>query len=317
MNLPVMKRIITVLMLLGLPLLTLAQDDLLGELEKNSKDTEYAVATFKGTRLVNGHTVETKGAGSLEFIFMHRFGAINDGWYELYGLDQAYVRLALDYGITDNLSVSIGRNSVDKTMDGYLKYKFLKQSSGVKNFPVTITALAGAAYKTSPKENSQVNADFQTVDRLSYTGQLLIARKFTSNFSLQIMPTMVHKNFVFTFTDNQGGELPKESNDQFFLGIGGRLKLTKGLSINTEYYQHLNPRGNSGYADGDKLYNSLGFGIDIETGGHVFQLILTNTRGLTERAFLTETTDDFFAGDIHLGFNVTRTFQIKKKRTGE
>src|SRR6187455_454468 len=132
-----MKKILILFTIL--PCLTYAQDDLLAELEKDSgKETEYTFATFKGTRLANGHTIETKNAGSLEFIFQHRFGAINGGWYEMYGLDEALVRLGLDYGITDRLSVSIGRNSYDKTMDGYLKYRVFRQSSGVKNFPVSV-----------------------------------------------------------------------------------------------------------------------------------------------------------------------------------
>jgi hypothetical protein len=129
------------------------QDDLLKELEQSEPaQTVYAIQTFKGTRLVNGHSVETKAKGDLEFIFAHRFGAINGGIYELFGMDDAYVRLGLDYGVTDRLSASIGRNSVDKTIDGYLKYKITRQQKGATNFPVTITGLAGAAYKSSPRK---------------------------------------------------------------------------------------------------------------------------------------------------------------------
>ncbi|MBA4058320.1 MAG: hypothetical protein C0490_26620, partial [Marivirga sp.] len=220
-----MKKII--LLFLFSPCVVFAQDDLLGELEKGSKDeTEYTFATFKGTRLGNGHTIETKSAGSLEFIFGHRFGAINGGAYEMFGLDEAWVRLGLDYGITDRLSVSIGRNSTDKTMDGYLKYKALRQKSGEKNFPLSVTALGGLAYKLSPENNSDVSPDFENVDRLSYTGQLLIARKFTTRFSFQLMPTLIHKNIVETY----------EENNQFALGLGGRIKLTKSLALTSEYY---------------------------------------------------------------------------------
>jgi len=160
-----MKKLI--LLFLFSPCVVFAQDDLLEELEKSStNETEYTFATFKGTRLGNGHTVETKSAGSLEFIFGHRFGAINGGAYEMFGLDQAFVRLGLDYGITDRLSVSIGRNSTDKTMDGYLKYKLFRQQSGAKNFPLSVTALGGLAYKLSPKNNTDVSPDFENVDRL-------------------------------------------------------------------------------------------------------------------------------------------------------
>lgn len=293
-----MKKILILLTLL--PCFLYAQEDLLAELEKSSeKGTEYTFATFKGTRLANGHSIETKNAGSLEFIFAHRFGAINGGWYEMYGLDEALVRLGLDYGITDRVSFSIGRNSFDKTMDSYVKIKALRQSTGEKSFPFSATVLLGGAYKFSPKKNSDVSTEFKNIDRLSYTAQVLIARKFSTNFSFQLMPTFVHKNAVVQSF---------EENDQVALGLGGRIKLTKSVAISTEYYYNFSEKEDSPY------FNPLAFGIDIETGGHVFQLVLTNAVGLTERAFVTETRDDFFDGDIHLGFNVTRTFQLKKNK---
>ncbi|MEP6734841.1 MAG: DUF5777 family beta-barrel protein [Chryseolinea sp.] len=299
-----MKKLLLIAFL-ATPFILKAQNDLLGELEKDSKpETEYTFATFKGTRIGNGHTIETKNKGSLEFIFGHRFGSINGGAYEMFGLDQAYVRLGLDYGITDRLSVSIGRNSTDKTMDGYLKYRLLRQSKGKKTFPVSVTVLAGSAYKFSPKNNADVSEDFRNVDRLSYTGQLLIARKFSPNFSLQLMPTIVHKNVVETYEDNT----------QYALGIGGRIKLTKSLALTGEYYANLSKPDNDKLLEDQKQYNAVALGIDIETGGHVFQLLLTNAIGLTERAFITETRDNFFDGHIHLGFNVTRTFQLKKQK---
>jgi hypothetical protein len=293
-----MKKIF--ILLLFSPCFLYAQDDLLAELEKTTEgEKEYTFATFKGTRLANGHSIETKNAGSLEFIFAHRFGAINGGAYEMFGLDEALVRLGLDYGITDWLSFSIGRNSFDKTMDSYVKMKALRQSTGAKAFPFSATVLLGGAYKFTPKENSDVSDDFKNVDRLSYTAQLLLARKFSSSFSFQLMPTFVHKNAVVKSF---------EDNDQIALGLGGRIKLTKSIAITTEYYYNFSEKDNSPY------FNPLAFGIDIETGGHVFQLVLTNAVGLTERAFVTETRDDFFDGDIHLGFNVTRTFQLKKNK---
>lgn len=276
-----------------------AQDDLMKELEQNQQsDTDYAFQTFKGTRLVNGHTIESKAKGTLEFIFAHRFGAINGGSYEMFGLDEAYVRLGLDYGITDNMSVSIGRNSFDKTVDGYVKYKLIRQSKGASVFPVTITALGGTAYKIFPKKEAAPDG-FENIDRLAYVGQLLIARKFTPSFSFQITPTIIHKNAV---------DQTEENNDQFALGIGGRIKLTKSVALTSEYYYRVDVLENNPY------YNTFGVGIDIETGGHVFQIVLTNTRGLTERSFITETEGDFGDGDIHLGFNVTRTFQLKHKK---
>ncbi len=273
--------------------------DLLAELDQAApKSPEYVSSTFKSTRLVNGQTVETKGKGALEFIFAHRFGPISSGAYELYGLDQAYVRLGLEYGITDRLGTGFGRNSQDKTMDAYLRYKVLRQRSDGAGSPVTLTAFGIAAVKTSPR-TEDATYDIQFEDRLSYTGQLIVARKFNSMLSLQLVPTIVHKNAV---------EPEIESNNQGLLGFGGRLKVTRSIALTTEYYYRFNvPSGNP-------YYNPLGFGVDIETGGHVFQLVMTNSRGLTERAYLTETSGDFFKGDISLGFNVTRTFQLKKQK---
>jgi len=274
-----------------------AQEDLLKELEQSSeKEPAYVAQTFKGTRLVNGHTVETVGKGTLEFIFAHRFGRLNQGLYELFGLDDAYVRLGLQYGLTDDLDIGIGRSSTDKTVDGYLKYKFLKQSK--EGVPVTITAFGSTTYKASPRE-TDVPDGFERTDRLAYTAQLLIARKFTQNLSLQLMPTYVHKNYV---------ALDEGDNNQVAIGIGGRIKFTRSVSVNAEYYYRVNPAGNTAYRD------ALGFAIDIETGGHVFQIVLTNTRGMVERSFITETDGKFFKGDIHLGFNVTRAFQLKRRQ---
>src|SRR6478609_11805521 len=130
-----------------------AQDNLMDILDKESeKSTDYTVQTFKGTRLVNGQTVETKGKKELEFIFAHRFGPMSGGAYELFGLDQAYVRYGLEYGITSRLGVGMGRNSYDKTTDGYIRYKLLRQSKGESNMPVTVTFFGNTAYKASPKK---------------------------------------------------------------------------------------------------------------------------------------------------------------------
>ena len=276
----------------------LSQDDLLKELEQSQKPAvEYTEQTFKGTRLVNGQSVESKGRGELEFIFAHRFGPVKGGFYELFGLDQAQVRLGLEYGITDRFGVGFGRNSFDKTMDAFVRYKALRQSSGARQVPVTVTAFANAAYKSAPKKSA--DPSLTTEDRLSYTTQLLIARKFSSALSLQLMPTLVHKNTV-----NQ----TEENNDQFALGLGGRLKVSRSIALTTEYYYRVNVPEDNPY------HNVVGLGIDIETGGHVFQLVITNTRGLTERAWLTETEGDFTAGDLQLGFNITRTFQLVKRK---
>jgi len=274
----------------------LAQDDLINELNQPESDkSNFHSTAFNGSRLINGQTIETRNAGELEFIFAHRFGRINDGIYELFGLDQAYVRIGLEYGITDRLGVGMGRNSFDKTVDSYLRYKILRQSNSM---PITLTAYGNMGIKFSPKkEDASFDITFQ--DRVSYVAQVLIARKFSHSISLQLMPSYVHKNTV---------DQTIEENDQFAMGIGGRIKVSRMVSLTSEYYYRFNVPESNPY------FNSLGFGVDIETGGHVFQIVLTNTRGLTERAFITETTGEFFDGDLHLGFNITRTFQLRQER---
>lgn len=290
---------LTVLIILSMTINLFAQDDLLKELEQSeTKTKEYTYATFKGTRVVNGHSVQTKGAGELEFIITHRFGRLNSGAYNFWGLDDAYIRIGLEYGITDRLGIGIGRNSYYKIIDGYLKYNLLRQSSDTNSLPVTVTAFASTGIQTYPQAADDPTLDF--TDRFTYTYQLLIARKFNTKFSLQIAPTVVHSNRVDQTILN---------NDQYAIGMAGRYKLTRSLSFNAEYYYRINRHPNTPY------YNSLGLGFDIETGGHVFQLIFSNTQGMVERTFINETAGNFFKGDVHFGFNITRTFQLKKERT--
>jgi Membrane bound beta barrel domain (DUF5777) len=291
-----MKKNITLLFLLG-TISLFAQEDLMKELEQSQKpETTYIGQTFKGTRIINSQSVETKGKGELEFIFSHRFGPLNGGSFTLWGLDQAYVRIGFEYGITDRLGIAIGRSSTDKTYDGYLRYKVVRQSEGARNFPVTITAIGTANVKTTPRASENPAIEFQ--DRLAYVAQVLIARKFSPNFSAQIMPVFVHRNVVNKLYEN---------NDDYALGFAARYKITRSLAITSEYFHRLNQTQNSPY------YNSLGFGLEIETGGHVFQLVFSNSQGMIDRAVVAETDGNFSNGDIHFGFNVTRVFQLKKK----
>ncbi len=285
-----------------------AQDDLMKMLEddaKKEKKRDYATATFKTSRLINGHSIENAAAGVLDLKISHRFGMVNRGAYELFGLDQATMRIGLDYGISKRLMVGAGRSTYQKQYDAFGKFKILRQSSGGKwSSPISISAVSTIMLKTLKWEDP-ARKNYYT-SRLSFAHQLLIARKFSEGISLQLMPSYVHYNIVQATTD---------PNDIFALGAGGRFKLTKRLSFNIEYY-HVLPLS---FVEGQNYllpgtHNSLAVGFDIETGGHVFQLHFTNSTGMTERTFITETTGDFFKGDIHFGFNVSRVFTIKDKR---
>jgi Membrane bound beta barrel domain (DUF5777) len=291
-----MRRVIVLILSLG-SFALLAQDDLMKELEQNQKpETTYVGQTFKGTRVINSQSVETKGKGELEFLFSHRFGRINEGSFNLWGLDQAFVRLGFEYGITDRLGIAIGRSSTDKTYDSYIRYKVARQSTGARNFPVTITTIGTANLKTTPSASENPSVQFQ--DRLSYVAQVLIARKFSSKFSAQVMPVFVHRNVVNKLFEN---------NDDYAIGIAGRYKITRSLALTGEYFHRLNQLKNTPY------YNSLGFGLEIETGGHVFQMVFSNSLGMIDRAVVAETDGNFSNGDVHFGFNISRAFQVKKK----
>ncbi|MBO6494137.1 MAG: hypothetical protein JJ978_01105 [Roseivirga sp.] len=287
-----MTRYIFCLLLL-LPSSIWAQEDLLAILDEETEEVETKVeAIFKGTRLINGHTVETRDRNNLDFIISHRFGRLNGGAYEFFGLDQSNVRLGLDYGLTDNINLGIGRSSFEKTFDGYFKYAFVHQTSGKRNVPVSATLLSSISIKTLRQREFE---ELTFSQKIAYTHQVLIARKFSSAFSMQVMPTLIHFNAI---------EPTDERNNAFAAGIGGRIKLNKRVSLNAEYYYQFQRK--------DPLSkNVIAIGFDIETGGHVFQLQLTNAQAMIEKGFLAETTGDFFNGDIHFGFNISRTFQLK------
>lgn len=277
-----------------------AQDDLLKMLEEETakdKKPDYTTATFKTTRLINGHSVENVAAGVLDFRISHRFGYINSGLYEFFGLDQATTRLGLDYGLTNRWMIGLGRSTFEKQLDGFTKYKLIRQSSGAKKMPVTVSLMAAMVYKTL-KPSTTNRENFKT-SNLYYTYQVLVARKLNDRLSLQVMPTMNHYNLV------PGTTL---SNDLYSIGFGGRIKVSKRVTINAEYYYQL---ATTKLPD---TKNSLGVGVDIETGGHVFQLYVTNSTGMTERSFISESTGDFLKGDIHFGFCISRVFTLKDPR---
>jgi hypothetical protein len=288
----------------------LAQDDLLDQLDKEApKETNYSSATFKGTRLMNGQTSETLAPKHLNMWIQHRFGRLNSGFNGFYGLDESRVRIGFDYGITERLMVGIGRSSFEKTADYFVKYKLLRQSNGLRNMPFTATLLAGGAINASEtgytSELGNLVKFYNNTQRQSYFGQLILARKFSEGFSLQLMPTFMHNNL---------SESTAIDNNILALGVGGRIKLSKRTSFNVEYYSPLESLSDEAFP----YKNSLAIGFDIETGGHVFQLHFTNSRGMIEKQYITGTTGQWSKGDIHYGFNVSRVFSFdpatKKKK---
>lgn len=268
-----------------------AQD--LNLLDDDENEKIWTSATFKTNRVVNGHSIETVAKNEFDFKVSHRFGLVDNGFYDLFGLDQASMRMGGDFGITDNLNIGLGRSTVEKTYDGFVKYKFLKQSKGLNSSPVTAVFISHMAINTL--KWSQPERENLITSRLHYTHQLLIARKFSDRFSAQLSPTIVHKNLV------ENNELP---NDILALGLGARQKLSTRTSINVEYFYVL-----PNQLDSDRT-NSLAIGFDIETGGHVFQLFFTNAYAPFEKGFITDTNGTWLDGDVRFGFNIARVFNF-------
>lgn len=289
-----MKHIVTFLFLSFMTNLLYSQEDLLSLLGEE-KTRNYADAAFKTNRVINGHSIENTAKGVMDFKISHRFGTVNGGFYELFGLDQASMRFGFDYGITDRLMVGVGRNSIGKVYDGFVKYKIIRQQTGLKNVPLSVSYLANMDYVTQKWTGAETVLKGKRWLRAYYTHQLLIARKFSNATTVQLMPTLVHRNLI---------DSPAEKNDVILLGVAARQKLTQRIAVNVEYYYPL-----ANQLASDKT-NCLSVGFDIETGGHVFQLFFTNSTGTDHRAFLTQNTGKWSKGDIRFGFNVSRVFTI-------
>lgn len=289
-----MNKCISTLLFLFLFTTGNAQNDLLDILDKEAPvDSTQNVVTaiFKGTRILNGHSVVGRKDKELEFIISHRFGRVNTGLYDLFGLDRSNIRFSLEYGLSDKLTIGMGRSSFEKTYDSFLKYSLFQQKKGEHPFPFAISLFGSVAYKTLrdyPEDDKRTFAE-----SLSYVTQVLIARKESEKFSWQITPTYIHRNTV---------RIQADPHDIMALGFGTRYKVSNRVSINGEYFHAFNESVSI------NTRNSLAFGLDIETGGHVFQLIFSNSITMIEKSFIAETTGDFFGGDIHFGFNISRTF---------
>jgi hypothetical protein len=273
-----------------------AQNDIMKSLQDSAVKKEYVTGAFKSSRVINGHSVEFIGAGVLDLRILHRFGPVNQGINQFFGLDQASMRLGFDYGISKNFTIGIGRTTTQKELDGFLKYRPLQQATGPGGSPVSIVLVAGMSIQTYKNPDPSKEVSFNL--RSGYYYQVIAGRKFTPRFTVQLSPTLVHRNEV------SSGDI----NDIFAMGIGGRYKFSKRMALVVDYFYVTNGLPHSAGS------NPLSVGVDIETGGHVFQLHFSNTSGMNERAFITETTNKWGKGDIQFGFNLSRVFNLKKKK---
>jgi len=274
----------------------IAQPDLLDVLNEGVEAPTVPVsATFKDTRVINVQSNETAASGVLHFVIAHRFGRLNEGAYALWGLDNASMKMSFDYGLTDRLQVGVGRSTLGKTYEASAKLRLLRQTTGGRAFPFSLT-LFSSAFCTGTRWPDPERTNYFT-SRLSFVHQAVFARKVSDDLSVVLVPSMTHRNLVST---------PDVAHDVYTVGLGGRYKLTSRLSLNGEL--HVFAAGRT-----PDMKPSASIGCDIETGGHVFQLHLTNSSGMFESAFLTQTAGTWGAGDIYFGFNLSRVFTVRER----
>lgn len=294
-----MKKLVLILFLL--PIFVYSQDDLLDELEEGIEIDNTVSSAFKGLKIVNFESTKLAGKKDLFFIVSHRFGTVKNGFDDLFGLDNAVTQLKFIYGICDGINIGVARSSFQKKYGFHAKYRLLQQEND--GFPFTVVGYNLVTINTSLDKDLLPKLEF--ADRVNYVNQILISRKFSEDFSFLIAPTHVHENLAtrsFVELNDTEFENYDEDNNQFAVGIGGRYKLTKRWSVNMDYGIHLNRNSNSIYK------NPLSIGVDLETGGHVFQMHFTNAQAMFEDGFIVQGQGDWGDGDFFFGFNLSRVF---------
>lgn len=299
---------------------TIAQDDLLKELESDSaSQNERVAATFKANRVVNAHTCETVKKKTLDFRITHRFSNIieqtngSGGVHQFYGFDNASdIRFSFDYGVTDKLQLGIGRSKQFENIDGTVKVRLFEQTEN-NGMPFTLAWYSNASF--TPMRQNQLYADAdsawtasnkKTVHRLAYTHQLILARKFGSRLSLEILPTLNYRNLVHSYINPANNAM--ENNILYAVGLAGRVKVTKWFSLVGDYFYVI-----SEFRKKNTLmpyYNPLGLGFEMETGGHVFTVNFTNSSSIIENSFLPYTNESWSTGAFKFGFNISRVFNF-------
>lgn len=281
------QYILFALMTLGLGS-TWAQDDLLAELSDDMENDAYELPAFKAMKICNLQSTKLADKGDIYMYVSHRFGSLKDGASTFFGLDNANTKIQMIYGLHERLQIGLSRESLRKTYAGSAKISLIKQG---KKSPVNL-----AAYGTI-NINTQLDKDrypkMKYADRLSYASQLLISRRFSKRLSLELAPTYIRQNLVLE---------PFQKHDQFAIGVGGRVKVSNRLAINADYVYNASRADRSAYKD------ALSIGLDIETGGHVFQLLFSNGQSTNEPGFITNAEGDWGDGEVYFGFNIVRVF---------
>lgn len=263
-----------------------AQDDLLNELDSTQVQDTYASAAFKGLQVVTLQTTKMPAAKEWYVVVSHRFGTVKNGFDTFFGLDNATTKLGAIYGVTNWLSASVSRHTMLKMYEGSLKYRLARQSAA---FPFEVAGYSTLDINTFLEKEAYPKIEFS--DRLTYVQQLIVSRKFSDALSLELVPSFIHRNLR---------DAVNEKENQFSVGAGGRIKLTKRMSLNMEYAYNVDKP--------DYYKNPLSVGLDIETGGHIFQMVFSNSQAMTESGYLTNAAGDWSKGDFFFGFNLYRVF---------
>lgn len=281
-----MIKRVTMLLLLSSSALFAQEDDLLKQIDTITTTSDFVPPAFKGLQIVTAQSTKLAAKGDLYFVVAHRFGDVSEGFDNFFGLDDAATKIGFIYGLSDNLSLSLSRETFMKTYEGAIKYRIIKQS---EKFPVEVIGYHTVALNSELDKDDFPKLEFS--NRISYLSQLLISRRFSESFSLQLSPSYVHKNLYMPNTDEK---------DQMLAGFGGRYKISKRVSINAEYFVN--------FSESDVYKNPASLGVDIETGGHVFQLLFSNSQVNSDIGYLTNATGDWGKGNIYFGFNLYRVF---------
>ena len=266
-----------------------SQEDLLSEIDTSSTQNEYTLATFKGLKIVNFESTKLTAKKELTFVVSHRFGSLKNGLNTFFGLDDAVTRLNFIYGISDGVNIGVSRSSFQKIYEASIKYRLTRQKQN--GLPFTIVGYNSILINTALEKNNLPKLEFK--HRLGYTFQVLMSSKINQSLSFEIAPTVFHDNYI---------SIDKQNNTQYALGFGGRHKLGKRWSLNADYGWHFNRATNSPFR------NPLSIGIDLETGGHVFQMHFSNAQAMNTNGFLGQSTGSWSDGNIYFGFNLSRVF---------
>lgn len=287
MNIKLLLSLVFGLLVIGQ---VFAQDDLLKQLDSvKPTEKQVEIAGFKGLQICNMQSTKLTSKGECYILISHRFGDLTEGLDNFFGLDDAYTKIGAIYGATNWLSIGVSRQTNNKIYELTAKYKFKSQETD--GFPVSIVGYNTMDINTNL--STDIYPDLEFYNRLGYSTQLLISRKFSPKFTAELAPIYIHKNLYDPTT---------EKENQFVVAMGGRYKLTKRLSLNLEYAPRIDAPENTVYHD------LLSVGLDIETGGHIFQLVFSNCQTMNDVYVFTNATGDWTGGSIYFGFNLYRVF---------